>query len=107
MRLWYSGVSRDRMVGTWLMVPQIHCEPASSGMRAYQQCLVVLAGSLVRVGAENLLARVVLVAGAPRRGCGRLVADASGRPDVRHLPRCVAAEIALVQPERLVLVEIL
>src|SRR4029079_14934881 len=82
---------------------------ACLGLR--EQRLVTLLRGLERVGAHYALARVILLAIAPSRRARRVAADRRDAGVRAALgldrPRAVAAEIALVGPERAVLVEIL
>src|SRR5262249_34863968 len=78
-------------------------------LRLGEQRLVVLLRRLERIGAHDRLARIVAVAVAPRGRARRLVADhalARG-PLVLDRGRRIAAEVALVGPERAVLVKVL
>ena len=113
------------------MTPQIHSEPRSAcgvapvvpvpvghgrfridggsalRLRLRQQRFVVLLRRLVRVGADDALARPVVVAVTPGRRLRRLRPDALPVPHRVELPRIVAAVIALVEPVRPILVEVL
>src|SRR5579871_87196 len=62
---------------------------------------------LIRIRADDLFARIVRAAVAPRGGCRGFVADAVRGPDIGKLARRVAAEIALIGPELLILIEVL
>ena len=75
--------------------------------RLGQQRLVVLLRRLVRVRAHDALARPVVVAVAPRRRLRRLGTDALPVPHRVELARIVAAVVALVEPVRPILVEVL
>ena len=85
---------------------RVHRRPALR-LGLGHQCLVVLLGRLVGVWADDTLTRPVVVAVAPRRRVGRLRADALRIPHRVQLTGVVAAVVALVQPVRAVLVEVL
>ncbi len=78
-------------------------------LRLGQQRLVVLLGGLVRIGADDLLAREGVGAGvAPGSGGGRVGTDPPLLPHrLDHLARGVAAVVARVGPVLAVLVEVL
>src|SRR5690606_24187936 len=84
---------------------------AAAFLRLLEQGLVVLLGGLERIRADDRLARIVLVAVAPRRGRRRVIADQRlaerPSPELLDARRAVAAEVARVAPKLAVLVEIL
>ena len=80
---------------------------AALRLRLGQQRFVVFLRRLVLVGTDDALARPVVVAVAPRCGFRRLRADALSVPHRVDLTRIVAAVVALIEPVRAVLVEVL
>ncbi len=136
MRVWYSGVSSDRIVGIWLcrMRYQYALPGVKPGMlvaagpfaghgrvgvlrraaalrRLGQQRLVMRLRGLERVRADDGLARIVAVAVTPRRRARAPSPPISRPPVAPHssssADRAVAAEVARVVPELAILVEIL
>ncbi len=83
---------------------------AAALLRLFEQRCVMLLRRLELVRADDRFARIVAVAVAPRRIFRATLADEAGAvrtPLFFDRGRAVAAEVALVGPERLVLVEVL
>ena len=80
---------------------------ASGLRRVGHKSLVMLFRGFVRIGAFDLFRRVVPIAIGPSRGNWRIVAHAGVAPDLRKRLRRIAPKITRVQPQILILIEIL